>query len=188
MQAPFERYRGEAVVAYSLPTVLELQIECRRPLGIVFLVYCGVIVVADKERFGGCLDLKPGVACHDCIFTELGLVDHDVHLVLAFAAFNRNFNQQVMVTVPNVGNFDVISLQFLRDFLTAIDAVLEVTAAFDFPAVVDAAASGQACYCCAKNDGGGSCEECPATCQKLKTHAFKIEKAGHKVPAKCFQL
>ena len=183
MQTPFERYWREAVYANPLPTVLELQIERRRPLGIVFLVYCGVIVVADKDRFGGCLDLEPGVACHDCIFTELGLVDHDVHLVLAFAAFNRNFNQQVMVIVPDIGNFDVVSLQFLRDFLTAIDAVLEVTAALDFPAVVDAAASGQACYRCAKNDGGGSSEECTATCQKLKTHAFKIEKAGRKVPA-----
>ncbi len=170
MQTPFERYWREAVYANPLPTILELQIKCRRPLGIVFLVYCGVIVVADKDRFGGCLELEPGVACHDCVFTELGFVDHDIHLVLAFAAFYGYFNEQVMVIVPDIGDFDVVSLQFLRDFLTAIDAVLEVTAAFDFPAVVDAAASGQAC-----NDEWGE------KFKRTKVHFIKIKMIGQNV-------
>ena len=144
LQSSFERYWGEAVVAYSLPTVLELQIERRRPLGIVFLVYCGVIVVADKECSRRCLDLEPGVVCDDCVFSELGLVDHDVHLVFAFTVFYGYFNEQVMVVVPDIGDFHVVTLQFLCDFLTVIDTVLEVTAALDFPAVVDAATGSQA--------------------------------------------
>ena len=50
-----------------------------------------------------------------------------------------------MVIVPDEWNFDVVALQFLRDFLTAIDAVLEVSASLDFPAVIDAAACSKAC-------------------------------------------
>ncbi len=69
-----------------------------------------------------------------------------------------------MVIVPDIGDFDVVSLQFLRDFLTAIDAVLEVTAALDFPAVVDAAASGQAC-----NDEWGE------NFKRTRVHFIKIK-------------
>lgn len=144
LQTPFECYWREAVDANTLPTIFKLQMECRRPLGIVFLVYCGVIVVADKECSRRCLDLEPGVACDDCVFSELGGVDHDVHLVFAFTVFYGYFNEQVMVVVPDIGDFHVVTLQFLCDFFTVIDTVLEVTAALDFPVVVDAATGSQA--------------------------------------------
>ena len=121
-----------------------MQIEGGRPLGVVFLVYGYVIVAASEESFGGCLDLHPCVIGDNRVFAEFWLADHDIQLVIACTAFHGNFDEQVMVAVPDEGNFDVVSLQFLCDFFAVIDVVLEVTAAFDFPTVVDAAASGQA--------------------------------------------
>lgn len=82
---------GEAVVAFSLPAVLEMQVDGRRPFGIVFLVNRNVIAVAFEERLGGTLDLNPCVARNDAVFAELWLVDHNAELVLALAAFHRNF-------------------------------------------------------------------------------------------------
>lgn len=50
-----------------------------------------------------------------------------------------------MVVVAYKWNFDIVFVEFLRCFGFVIDAVLEKSTAFDFPTVVDTAASGKAC-------------------------------------------
>jgi hypothetical protein len=64
-----------------------------------------------------------------------------------------------MVLVADVGNFYIVPVQFLRDFFTVVDAVLDKSAAFDFPTVVNAAACGNACCDkCGKGAGSNLCE------------------------------
>ena len=69
-----------------------------------------------------------------------------------------------MVVVAYKWNFDVIFVEFLRCFGFVIDAVFEKSTAFDFPTVVDAAASGQAC-----ND------ERSENFKKTRVHFIKIK-------------
>ena len=121
-----------------------MQVDRRGPLGIVLLVYAHVVVVPCEQGLGGRFELNPGVAVHDGVFAELGVVHHDAQVVVAVAAVHRNIDKQVVVAVPDVWNLDVLATEFLRGFVFTVDGVLEKTASLDFPAVVDAAASGQA--------------------------------------------
>ena len=142
MQTPFQVDGGEAVDAFSLPAIFEVQVDVRCPLGVVFLVDGHVAAVASDKRFGGAFYLNPSICRNDSVFAELRVVHHDVHLVFAIAAVHRDFNQEVMVAVADEGDFYVFTFQFLRDFVLAVDGVFEKSAALDFPTVVDAAASG----------------------------------------------
>ena len=47
--------------------------------------------------------------------------------------------------VAYVGDFHVVPVEFLLDFVFVIDTVFEEPAALDFPAVVDAATGGETC-------------------------------------------
>ena len=91
VHAAIEEDWGEAIVAFSLPTVLEMQVDGRCPFGIVFLINRDVVAVAFEERLGGALDLNPCVAWNDAVFAKLWLVDHNAELVLALAAVHRDF-------------------------------------------------------------------------------------------------
>ena len=152
-----------------------MQIDGRRPFDVVFLVNRHVVAISLEECFGGAFDLNPRVARDDVVFAEPGLVYHETELVFAFAAVYRYFNEQVMVAVAYKGDFDIVFVEFLRNFVFVVDAILEESTALDFPTVVDAAASGEACGTY-EDSGENRCEECLATCQKTKTHIRKIEK------------
>ncbi len=136
-----------------------MQVDERCPFCIVFLVDGNVIAIAFEDAFGRSVDLNPGVACHNIVFAKLWLVHHDTQLVVQGAAACWNFNEQIMVAVTYIGNFDIVSAEFLRDFFTIVDAVLDESAAFDFPAVVDAATGGEAC-CNSCNPDESCCESC----------------------------
>ena len=47
--------------------------------------------------------------------------------------------------VAYVGDFHIVPVEFLLDFIFVIDTVFEEPAALDFPAVVDAATGGETC-------------------------------------------
>ncbi len=122
-----------------------MDVDGRCPLGVVFLVDIHVVVFTFYKRFGRAIDLNPCLAWDDVVFAELGVIYHNLQLVLAFATVYRNFYLQVMVLVSDVGYFDVVPVQFLHDFFAVVDAVLEETASLDLPAIVDAATSGKVC-------------------------------------------
>ena len=125
-----------------MPAVRKMQVDVCCPFRVVFLVYRHVIVVAGEKRLGSTVDLDPGVALNGRILGELGLVHHDAQLMIVFAALGRERYQQVMVAIAYERDFHIVSFEFLRDFFAVVDAVLDESAAFDFPAVVDAAACG----------------------------------------------
>lgn len=145
VHSAFQKDRGDVRVALSLSAVLKMQIDCRRPLGFIFLVYADVVAVACEARSGSAFDLNPSVVFYDVVFAEFGLVHHDLQLVMAFAAPHGNLDEQVMVLVSDVRDFDIVSAEFLRNFVLPVDAVFKESAAFDFPAVVDAATGSKAC-------------------------------------------
>jgi len=164
VHSAFKEDWGQAIIAFSLPTVVKMQIDVRRPFDLVLLVNGNVVVVALEEGFGGAFDLNPRVTWNDIVFAELGVVDHDAQAVFTDALFHRDFDKQIMVAVANVGNFNIVSAQFLCDFLAIVDAVLDKTAAFDFPAVIDAATGGKAC-----------CDERNENFKKNRVHLNKIK-------------
>ena len=161
-----------------------MQVDGRCPLGFIFLVYADVVAVACEARSGSAFDLNPGVVFYDVVFAEFGLVHHDLQLVMAFAAPHGDLDEQVMVLVSDIRDFNIVSAEFLRNFVLPVDAVLEESAAFDFPAVVDAATGGKACgnpcnpdeSCCELCRPCMACNLCAITCQKGELHVFKIEK------------
>ena len=69
-----------------------------------------------------------------------------------------------MVSVANKRNFHIIFAELLRDFVFVINAVLEESAAFDFPTVVNATARGKA-----------SCDEWGEKFKRTKVHFIKIK-------------
>jgi hypothetical protein len=78
-----------------------------------------------------------------------------------------------MVPVAYIRNFNILSVEFLLDFVFVIDTVFKEPAALDFPAIVDAATGGNA-YAQdraqgARGDNGKSCQNCGF-------HILKIEK------------
>ncbi len=150
-----------------------MQVDGRGPLGVVFLVYGNVVAVAYDERLRRPFDLYPCLVGDDVVLAELGTVHHNAQLVLALAAFCRNLDEQVVVAVPDVGDFDIGTVQFLRDFFAAVDAVLDESAAFDFPAVVDSATGGKVC---AKKHAQRACGDNGKTSRKCGFHIPKIEK------------
>jgi len=141
---------GQTVFANAFSAVFKVQVDECRPLGIVFLVNRNVVAVAYEVRLGRSFDLNPGVRAYGRILAELGFVHHDADLVSACAAFHRNLDQEVMVTVADEGNFDVVAVEFLRNFVLPVDGVLEKAATFDFPAVINAATGAKACCTNAK--------------------------------------
>ena len=80
---------------------------------------------------------------------EIPYIRNNHHYLLIKVPIDRSERKDqmnIMVNEPKLGKNAIVAsytwLQVLRDVLTVIDAVLEVTAALDFPALVDAAASG----------------------------------------------
>ena len=180
MHSPFEEYRRAAIVAFSLPTVFKMQVYGGCPLGVVFLVDVDVVAVARNHGLGGSVELNPGVGGDDVVHTQFWIVDHDGERFSAFTALHRNSYLQVMVPIAYIGDFHVFAVEFLLEFVFAIDAVFEEPAALDFPAVVDAATGAKAC---GKKDCDSSYGCRGKKGQISKTHNPKIEKTGLKVPA-----
>ena len=164
MQSAFEKYRGEAFVAFSLPAIRKMQMDVGRPFCIVLLVDVDVVAVPLNKRFGGALDLNPCICRDDIVVAELWIVYKNAQLVLAFTAFHWNSYLKVVVVIPDEWNFDIVSAEFLLDLVFTVDGVFEEPAAFDFPAVVDAAACGEACGDTRDDDSYGELREPCGSC------------------------
>ena len=119
-----------------------MQVYGGSPLRIVFLVDIHVIAVALDVRFGRTFNLDPCVAWNDAVFAKSGVIHHDAQLIFARTASRRNRYEQVVLVVADIGDFHIVSFEILLDFGTVVDPVLDESAALDFPAVVDPAASG----------------------------------------------
>ena len=146
MQSAFEKYRGEAFVAFSLPAICKMQMDIGRPFCIVLLVDVDVVAVPFDKCFGGSLDLNPRVCWDDIVVAELWVVYKNTQLVLAFTTFHWNSYLKVVVVIPDEWNFDIVSAEFL------------------FPAVVDAAACGEVCGDTRDDDSYGELREPCGSC------------------------
>ena len=166
MHSPFEEYRRAAIVAFPLPTVFKMQVYGGCPLGVVFLVDVDVVAVARNHGLRGSVELNPGVGGDDVVHTQFWIIDHDGERFSAFTALHRNSYLQVMVPIAYIGDFHVFAVEFLLEFVFAIDAVFEEPAALDFPAVVDAATGAKACDAACENSA-----EAKAKCAKMKVHS-----------------
>ena len=82
MQTAFEQDWREAVVAFVVSAILEMQVYGRCPLCVVFLVDIHVIAVALDICFGRTVDLNPGVAWYYAVFAKSGVVYHNAQLVV----------------------------------------------------------------------------------------------------------
>ena len=164
---------SSVTVASPLPAIFKMKVDGGGPLGIVFLVDVDVVAVSRNKSFGGAIELNRGVFGYDVVHSQFWIVDHDVDSFFALATFHRNPDLQVMVSVAYVWNFHVVAIEFLLDFVFAVDAVFEKSTALHFPAVVDAVTGGKARAQdqaqCAHGDNG-------KTFQKCGFHILKIEK------------
>ena len=145
MHTAFEQDWREAVVAFVVSAILEMQVYGRCPLCVIFLVDIHVIAIALDICFGRTVDLNPGVARYYAVFSKSGVVYHNAQLVVTRTSLCGNRYEQIMVLVAYKRNLDIVPFEFLIYFGTVIDAVLDKSATFDFPAVVDAATGRKAC-------------------------------------------
>ena len=135
-----------------------------RPFCIVLLVDVDVVAVPFDKRFGGALDLNPRVCWDDIVVAELWIVYKNAQLVLAIATFHWDSYLKVVVIVPDEWNFNIVSAEFLLYLVFAVYGVFEEPAAFDFPAVVDAAACGEVCGDTRDDDSCGELREPCGSC------------------------
>ncbi len=120
--------------------VLGVQVKIGRPCGIVLLVYFDDALFGENPARGGFLVHKPGILPLDgLVFTKNGPVDHYRELVADGTFLGASLYQKVAVAVLDEGNLDVLARKFDSVAGFVSDAVLDVAAAFCFPAVVDAA-------------------------------------------------
>lgn len=126
-------------IAFACSTVCKVQVEVGCPCGVIFPVESNNIAAAGEIGSSGVFRLHPCVAWVGEIFPQYGTVYHDREYVAALAFLNSRFCEEIVMVVANIWNFDIVRAELNFVAFAVVDLVLEVTAAPDFPAVVDIA-------------------------------------------------
>ena len=142
---------GKGVDAFSASAVLYGQLEVCGPGRIVLLVKRDDAAVCKNDRVWRCFQADPGILLYHLVFAKERPVDHDGELVAVVAFIHASLEKEVVVSVVDEGNFHITLVQFDFPILGALDTVLEVSAALDFPTIVNLAAGLQ------KETGGEEC-------------------------------
>ena len=167
--------RGEAIATGSATAILKIQVQIGGPERIAPFVEFDGAAVRDKGCFGRELLSHPRNVLEASVevrapdgrkgLADLRLVDHDRNLVAALAFFYAGLDLDIVAVY--IGNMHVFSGEFYGVRIFVAHLVLDVAAAFDFPAVIDVAASAQQeCDCTEGN-----------TCffREVQIHAPKLE-------------
>ncbi len=146
-------YRRKTVDAHAAAAILKVELHIGGPKGVVDnLVEVDVAAVLDEGRLGGELLAHPGDVLVAAIDAGLGnglqlavggrVWHHDGELVAAVALIDLRLEVEVVVAVVHVeGGLAIVFVEVDSVAALAVDGVLEVAAALDFPAVVDVAAA-----------------------------------------------